>query len=251
MSVTIDTADDNGNTLTMIGTLYIKCNAQHNNIALPKLFAFTSSPSSLRIIDVPKKIGNWKIDSVVVSLNYPDNTIKSVNCKPVAGAWVGTVGGCDVAGKSVNGYGVFASGTDENGDVVENYCLGRGDVEVLDADSTIDLNGHTVYLHLVDEMPEVPHKGDFVNDEGTWMIYDGEEWVVFGGGGGTTDYRYLTNKPQINSVTLTGDIAAAALGLKTSDLTNDSGFITSSALSDYATQEYVADEIEQVEDKIP
>jgi hypothetical protein len=56
-----------------------------------------------------------------------------------------------------------------------------------------------------------------------------------GGGGGSSDYADLTNKPQINGVTLSGDKSAAEIGLatpsqiptKTSDLTNDSGFITS------------------------
>ena len=49
------------------------------------------------------------------------------------------------------------------------------------------------------------------------------------GGGGTSDYDSLTNKPSINGVTLEGDKTTAELGLptKTSDLENDSGFITS------------------------
>lgn len=54
-----------------------------------------------------------------------------------------------------------------------------------------------------------------------------------GGGGGTSNYNSLTNKPQIESVTLSGNKTAAELGLarasdvptKTSDLTNDSGFV--------------------------
>ena len=36
-----------------------------------------------------------------------------------------------------------------------------------------------------------------------------------GGGGGTSDYTDLTNKPQINSVTLSGNLSAADLGLGT------------------------------------
>ena len=50
-----------------------------------------------------------------------------------------------------------------------------------------------------------------------------------GGGGGTGDYQDLINKPKINNVILTGNKTTAQLGLptKTSDLTNDSGFITS------------------------
>ena len=50
-----------------------------------------------------------------------------------------------------------------------------------------------------------------------------------GGGGGTGDYQDLINKPRINNVILSGNKTTAQLGLptKTSDLTNDSGFITS------------------------
>ena len=47
--------------------------------------------------------------------------------------------------------------------------------------------------------------------------------------GGTTDYTQLTNKPQINSVELSGNKSLSDLGIptKTSELTNDSGFLTS------------------------
>ena len=48
---------------------------------------------------------------------------------------------------------------------------------------------------------------------------------------GTTDYTELTNKPQINGVTLTGNKSLDDLGIDiptaTSELTNDSGYITS------------------------
>lgn len=61
-----------------------------------------------------------------------------------------------------------------------------------------------------------------------------------GGSGGTTDYNQLSNKPQINNVTLSENKSLSQLGIqpagnyalsselptKTSDLTNDSGFIT-------------------------
>lgn len=54
-----------------------------------------------------------------------------------------------------------------------------------------------------------------------------------GGGGGTTNYNDLINKPQIEGATLSGNKTAAELGLarasdvptKTSDLANDSGFV--------------------------
>lgn len=61
-----------------------------------------------------------------------------------------------------------------------------------------------------------------------------------GGSGGTSNYNALTNKPKINNVELNGNKTSSDLGLqpagnyaleseiptKTSDLTNDSGFIT-------------------------
>lgn len=46
------------------------------------------------------------------------------------------------------------------------------------------------------------------------------------GEGGTTNYNDLTNKPSINSVTLTGNKTTTDLNIKTSDLVNDAGFIT-------------------------
>lgn len=66
--------------------------------------------------------------------------------------------------------------------------------------------------------------------------------VVRTGGGGTTDYTYLTNKPQINGVTLNGDLSGNDLGLadatdiptKVSDLTNDSGFVDAEDAADAA-----------------
>lgn len=77
-----------------------------------------------------------------------------------------------------------------------------------------------------------------------------ENYTVLNGGGGTSDYDQLSNRPQINGNTLTGNKTAAQLGLgtyskpsggipasdlasgviptvptKVSDLTNDSGFV--------------------------
>lgn len=62
---------------------------------------------------------------------------------------------------------------------------------------------------------------------------------------GTNNYQDLQNKPEINEVSLNGNLTASELGLastsdiptKTSQLTNDSGYITS--LDGYATEEWV------------
>ena len=84
--------------------------------------------------------------------------------------------------------------------------------------------------------------------------------------GGTTDYNKLRNKPTINGVEVVGELTTEDLNIKipdvsgfatkedlntkadkseiptkTSQLENDSKFITSSYLSGYATTEYVND----------
>lgn len=79
-----------------------------------------------------------------------------------------------------------------------------------------------------------------------------------GGGGGTSDYTALTNKPKINNITLSGNKSLSDLGItnfdgnynsltnkptipsKTSDLTNDSNFVTNS-YHDSAKQDVISD----------
>lgn len=57
----------------------------------------------------------------------------------------------------------------------------------------------------------------------------GRTWTTVQGGGGTGDYDDLENRPQINNVTLTGNLSTSDLGIsiptKTSDLNNDSNFV--------------------------
>jgi hypothetical protein len=65
------------------------------------------------------------------------------------------------------------------------------------------------------------------------MYIDGKlNAEVQSGGGGTTDYDDLSNKPQINGVSLSGNKTTSQLGIniptKTSDLTNDSDFVSDS-----------------------
>lgn len=75
-------------------------------------------------------------------------------------------------------------------------------------------------------------------------VYKGDQVIANGivVDEGTTDYTELENKPQINGVELSGNKSAIDLGLITSDdiptavseLTNDTGYITDSALTNYA-----------------
>ena len=66
-------------------------------------------------------------------------------------------------------------------------------------------------------------------DETSIYYHNNAKWYSQSGGGGTHNYEELANKPSINNVTLVGDKSLSDLGVptKTSELTNDSGFITS------------------------
>lgn len=102
--------------------------------------------------------------------------------------------------------------------------------------------------------------GNIATQEGREVELLVEEDVIYvGGGGGTKDYNHLENKPKINNVELVGDKTLEQLGIKipikTSELENDSGFITEDDLpsipsvptktselqndSNFTTQEYV------------
>ena len=120
----------------MIGTIDIEIQAKNPNMPLWPLRAYVNSPSSLRIRNVPKKIGQWEITSVQVNVNYPDKTQKTAQCVLHGNIWVGTVEGSSATGSYTNGYTVLANGTDENGNPVSGYVLGRGDVEILKEDGT-------------------------------------------------------------------------------------------------------------------
>lgn len=124
----------------MIGTISIECNAKNPNMPLHPLRAYVGSPSSLRIINVPKKIGNWQIKSVTLTTVYPDASVQTASCVLVGGVWVGTIAGCSTAGSNQNGYTIYASGIDENGLDVEGYVLGKGDVVVLESNGQIPEN---------------------------------------------------------------------------------------------------------------
>ncbi len=160
----------------MIGTIKIQINAAHPNLALPPMYAFVGSPSNLRILDVPKKIGNWQITEVQVNFNYPDNTQQTLPCVLIGGAYVCTLPASNEVGKSVFGYTVLANGVDENRNVVSGYVLGKGDIVILDSQSMTVVGGKSIYVNLLSAQPTSPNDGDIwqVEDGGYVVQQDGE-----------------------------------------------------------------------------
>lgn len=82
---------------------------------LHPFFSFIGSPSTVKVTDVPKKIGLWQITNVYVKATYPDNTIHWADCTLTEGVYVATLPACWSVGKSPDGYSIIADGIDENG----------------------------------------------------------------------------------------------------------------------------------------
>ena len=160
----------------MIGTRNIRVHAANPNIPLQPVFAFRGSPVSVRLIDVPRRIGQWKIAEVSVTAAYPDNSLVTKKCVLVGGCWVGTLAGKDAAGKTAKGFTITADGTDEDGNETKGYVLGVGDLVLLDRDATAAAEQTSHYIHLLEEKPESPNEGDAYLEADILNVFVGGSW---------------------------------------------------------------------------
>lgn len=168
----------------MIAVINVEIQAANPSMPLFPWRAYVNSPSSLRIRNVPRRVGNWNIDKVYVSAAYPDNSIKSAECVLVGGIWVCTIAGSTSTGFSQNGYTIYADGKDENGNEVTGYILGKGDITILEADGTITPGETFYYVHMLSAQPTAPKDGDLWQLSGTWYIYqDGTSYPIGGDSG--------------------------------------------------------------------
>lgn len=163
----------------MITPLEISVNAAQPAMPLAPLVSFLGSPSSLRLVGVPRAVGSWRITAVAVTVTYPDGSIVSKAATSVSGTWVATLDGCATPGSVTGGYTITADGIDERGEAVSGYVLGRGDVVVLDRDGTVTVGETTYYLHLLAAKPAAPKRGDVYADGSVLRLYDGVAWVPF------------------------------------------------------------------------
>lgn len=166
----------------MVGTISIKVNAAKPECPLPPCFTIKGSPSSIRIMDVPRAIGEWSITTVKLVMKYPNNTTVAKEAVRVGNVWVATVEGCQTVGKVSNGYEIVADGTDEDGNPVEGYVLGRGALLVLDDDTDIARMVGKTTMRYLDDIPSAPTKGDALVIGEELKIYNGEEWITISGG---------------------------------------------------------------------
>lgn len=161
----------------MIATIDVEMQAANPTMPLYPWRAFKGSSTSLRIRNIPKKIGTWQITSVDVQVEYPDNQILINTAKLVGGVWITTLDGSSLSGLTKNGYSIIASGIDEDGNVVTNYILGKGDVEILDSDSIIEAGIDVSAVKLYASKPSDIKNGD-TWIEGTTLVlfYDNQEF---------------------------------------------------------------------------
>lgn len=163
----------------MITPLEISVNAANPAMPLAPLVSFLGSPSSLRLVGVPRAVGSWRITAVAVTVTYPDGSIISKAATFVSGVWVATLDGCATPGSVTGGYTITSDGIDERGEAVSGFVLGRGDVVVLDLDGTVTVGETTYYLHLLAAKPDAPKRGDVYAEEDTLRLYNGAAWVPF------------------------------------------------------------------------
>lgn len=149
--------------------------------------AFQGSPSSVRVRNVPKRIGKWNIEKVYFSYVYPDNTDGNVECVLVGGVYVGTIAGCNTVGNVQNGYSIFADGEDENGNAVTGYCLGKGDIKILDAGGITQPLQNTTFVQILSERPESPNDGDMWQTNGAWYVWQNNQAWAIGDDSGLID----------------------------------------------------------------
>lgn len=160
-------------------------------------------------------------------MNYPDNTTISKECVLNGNIWIGTVEGCATSGTSTNGFIVTASGIDENENVITNYVLGAGDLYVKDLDGTIDPDRTGQKMYFNDTIPTNPKKGDATFIDGVLNVYDGTNWTPVAEDPDLSNYYTKTEVDEA-----LGEVEES-IPTKTSDLTNDSGFITSAEIEPY------------------
>ena len=162
-----------------------------------------------------------------MAATYPDRTQKTAQCVLVGGVWVGTIEGSPASGTCTNGYTVIADGIDENGNPVNGYVLGRGDVEILKEDGTpIEDPTHFVTDDELDAA--ISSKAEISSVDAVV-----EDLVDLS----NSLSDYYTKSETSSAVEIqtaldgkqpTGDYALTSqLPTKTSELSNDSGYITS------------------------
>lgn len=167
----------------MLCTVTVRVSAAHPDIPLREVPVFTGSACTVGVVDVPAYFGSVAISGVSVSISSAHGAEESVTATRCGTMWVATFQGdlFNAPGNVRNGLTVTASGTDEKG-VARSWTLGKGDVSIMDAAGIPAPGEAWQTVHLRDEQPEKPVKGDLVRSGSAWKLFTGTEWAELGGG---------------------------------------------------------------------
>ena len=178
----------------MFGEIEISVNAAHPNLPLAPLSTFVGSPSTVRILGVPCAAGKSRITGVSLVVVCPDNSIRSSACVFAGDVWTGSLAAFDESAKIVNGFRVVANGTDENGNAIDGYVLGVGDVEIMAIDGTITTGKTSYYLHFLADVPENPKYADVAPFSDGLKMWDGTQWTPFAIGTDSSEVDALATR---------------------------------------------------------
>lgn len=233
----------------MYGTIDIKVNAKNINLPLQTVFSSVNSPIHIRLINIPKPIGKSKITEVFVKCAYPDNSTHIEKCSIVSGCYFTTIPACGTSGKSVKGIQVIANGTDQDGNEINGYCLGIGDIVVIDRDGSYYDSGTVHYLHLLSAESAEPQQGDIYHDGSTFKIYDGSEWKPTGNS--VIDLSAYAKKQWVEDKHYTTSSYVDSAVSSKADISSLTGYATKQWVEDkdYATSSYVDSQLSSKADR--
>lgn len=97
-------------------------------------------------------------------------------------------------------------------------------------------DAQTVYITKIEyaKVKQIDAKYIPIDNDTITVNADGE-LQSSGGGGGTSNFNQLTNRPSYDNTTMTGSTSIPKVPTKTSELSNDSNFVTSGSLATVAT----------------
>lgn len=98
----------------------------------------------------------------------------------------------------------------------------------MDSDGIVKPGEQKWTMRLVAEKSDSPSKGDvFLDDDGSLFVYDGENWQKVGGGGTSQEYVDLKVNAEAEARQNADNELEGKIPTKISQLSNDSGYLTS------------------------
>lgn len=167
----------------MIRKINIRVSAANPQMPLGPFYVFTGSAASFTICDIPLPLGVRKVQGVTVRAKNVGGEVRGFAAVRVGSAWGATVpvGFFSASGSVGRGIVIEASGSDDNGQNVEPWIIGAGDLHVMLMDGSIEPGETTHEMYWHDVKPENPAAGDVCFFEGSVHYFNGTEWISFAG----------------------------------------------------------------------